>query len=108
MPTWICPHCLDRDEQTPKEFATEEEYKAHMALHKGKTVNLEPPKAPEAKEEPKAETIKLEYRYKGQCPNCRTEVETIKLDTEKKTKSMVIAWCPSCKETRGQREVVSL
>lgn len=107
MPTWICPHCLDKENQLPKEFSSEVEYKKHMELHKGNTKSLEPPKI-EPVIEPKKEAITLVYTYKGQCPNCGHSVETIPLDVDKSTKVIVIAWCPSCKEKRGQREVAKL
>ena len=58
--------------------------------------------------EKKKQKIELIYKYIGQCPDCGTEVDTIPLEMEKKTKVVMVAWCPSCKKSLEQKEVVKL
>jgi len=45
----------------------------------------------------------------GKCPICRTELDTIPLDIDARTKNIVvIAWCASCREKKAQRSVAKL
>jgi hypothetical protein len=52
--------------------------------------------------------IRLEYNYKGTCPDCASQVETIVLELDKKTRVTVVAWCPRCKKQLETREEAKL
>lgn len=57
----------------------------------------------------KAEEIKLEYLYKGSCPDCLTPIDTIALENPDDDSSMyVTAWCNSCKKKLSQNKVIPI
>lgn len=107
---WVCPKC-ETPEGEPLTFDTVEEFQAHNAKAHGKdTKKPKPPvKTPNLPPPPKPEPVKLTYTWIGSCPHCNVPIETIPLDIDARTKSIVvIAWCPSCKKKLEQQEVAKL
>lgn len=101
--SWPCAFCN-------KVFNSYEELKKHMQEHK-KVKKLDQ-KEPELEkmigQVAKPAEIKLEYQFKGQCPDCASNVETIVLELDKKTRVTVVAWCPRCKKQLETREEAKL
>jgi len=100
-------------------FDSQDELHFHNKIsHAGKTHPIKVKNPAEGTEEktpkitlPKEKLLppELTYTWVGKCPICRTELDTIPLDIDARTKNIVvIAWCASCREKKAQRSVAKL
>ena len=110
--SWLCALCTD-EEGSARSFDSQEKLHEHnKKFHSNGRVEpkIEPkPEPTHPKPQGEIDKPTLTYTWIGQCPNCRTQLETIPLDIDQRTKNIiVIAWCPSCKEKRAQRSVAKL
>jgi hypothetical protein len=109
--------------QCDLEFPTVKELDKHIKSgHKIKPSDWKPPikritlddiekkkeKSVEKKviKEEKPKPIELTYKYIGQCPECRGEVDTIMMEVGKSTRA--IAYCVNCRKKLSEKKVKSL
>jgi hypothetical protein len=76
---------------------------------------LQPTTAPTKAPWHEPEKLDLVYKYEGECPTCRNQVETLVLDdvlqkgeVTIKSKVIVVAWCNHCHKKLRQRIVTKL
>lgn len=112
---FLCDRCDKEFPQTPQ---GKQEWLLHRASHNQVTKETgmaggKPMSAADIKkqmiEEKKKEKLVLEYVWRGVCPTCGTPSETIEVDVgQPKGKTVVVAFCSSCKKQLAYRPVEKL
>lgn len=69
---------------------------------RNEVIKAQPPQL----EQKKPEKVQLTYVFKGQCPTCANQLNTLEIDIEKK--HFCIAFCGRCNKQIESREVVKL
>ena len=115
--TFLCEKC-------GYEAKTQDDYRTHKVDHQlgrefvrnentgtVEKIEVKPPVviSPEVIKQVIQDTpIKLYYIYRGTCPTCGNDVETIPVDDVDKTKTVCVAWCLNCRKKIQQRTVNKL
>jgi hypothetical protein len=104
--------CNEQFEQTP---IGKTKWLEHRASH---NKPVEPPtrslsadeiKAMKVEEKKKPEPLKLEYVWRGDCPECGNHVDTLDIDAgQEKGKTLAIAFCSKCRKQLSYRPVEKL
>ncbi len=87
---WPCIKCN-------QELSSSQELKEHRC-GQPKKLGMSPEEKKILAEANKSKPIKLIYKYEGTC-ECGAGVDTIELETAKKTKVNVICWCNTCRKS---------
>jgi hypothetical protein len=90
-------------------FFTQADLNAHIAAYhkqRPKTVAASStPLGDQSRPQVPPKPIRLTYKFEGECPQCRSGVETLFLNL---AKPMVVAWCPACKKQLELKKVTKL